>query len=245
MREWLDRDILNPYTYGGIAYLLLALPLGIAEFTILVTAIALGAGLAVTLIGIPILIATVYAWRWVAQLERRLIAALTGRVIADPYRPIPAEASTWRRLQARLADPATWKDLVFLLLQLPLGTVAFVVATAVLSVGVSALTSPLWFWAVPGGAEMGIATVDALPEALLLAVLGAVVLRLGIPTLGALARLYGGYAELLLGSNADPCSPRRSPTCGTRARASSRPPTPSAGASSATCTTALSSASWP
>jgi hypothetical protein len=30
------------------------------------------------------------------------------------------------------------------------------------------------------------------------------VLRLGIPALGALARLYGAYAELLLGSNADP-----------------------------------------
>ncbi len=89
MREWLDRDILNPCTYGGIAYLLLALPLGIAEFTFLVTAISLGAGLAVTLIGIPVLIFTVYAWRWIAQLERRLIAALTGRVIADP---VPAAA---------------------------------------------------------------------------------------------------------------------------------------------------------
>ena len=204
MREWLDRDILNPCTYGGIAHLLLAFPLGLAEFTFLVTAISVGAGLAITLIGIPILIATVYAWRWIAQLERRLIEALTGRVIPDPYRPIAAEQSTWRRLGARMADPATWKDLVFLLLQLPLGAVAFVITATVLSVGVAALFAPLTFWAIPDGMDLGFTVVDTLPEALVLAVLGALVLRVGIPALGALARLYGAYAELLLGSNADP-----------------------------------------
>jgi signal transduction histidine kinase len=204
MREWPARDILDPYTYGGIAYLLITLPLGIAEFTFLVTAIALGAGLAITLIAIPILIATVYAWRWVAQLERHLIAALTGRVIADTYRPVPAQASVRRRLGGRLADPATWKDLVFLLLQLPLGAVAFTVTAAVLSVGVAALFAPLTFWAIPDGVDLGIVVVDTLPEALVLAVIGAFVLVAGIPALAALARLYGAYAELLLGVSADP-----------------------------------------
>jgi signal transduction histidine kinase len=204
MREWLNKSILDPRTYGGIAYLLLALPLGIAEFTFLVTALALGSGLAITLIGIPILIGTVFAWRWIAQLERRLIGALTGRVIPDPYRPIPAEGSIWRRLQARLADPATWKDLIFLLLQFPLGALAFIVTAGVLSVGVAALLAPLMFWAIPDGIDVGVAVADTLPEALVLGVLGAVLLGLGIPALGALARGYGAYAELLLGSNADP-----------------------------------------
>jgi signal transduction histidine kinase len=204
MRAWLDRGLLNPCTYGGIAYLLLALPLGLAEFTFLVTTISIGAGLAITLIGIPILIAAVFAWRWIAQLERRLIAALTGRVIADPYRPVAADASIWRRLGARLADPATWKDLVFLLLQLPLGAVGFIVTATGLSVGVAGLFAPLTFWAIPDGIDLGVVVVDTLPEALVLCVLGALVLRLGIPALGALARLYGAYAELLLGSNADP-----------------------------------------
>jgi len=204
MRAWLDRELLNPCTYGGIAYLLLALPLGLAEFTFLVATISIGAGLAITLIGIPILIAAVFAWRWIAQLERRLIAALTGRVIADPYRPVAADASNWRRLGARLADPATWKDLVFLLLQLPVGAVAFIVTAAVLSVGVAALFAPSTFWAIPDGIDLGVVVVDTLPEALVLCVVGALVLRLGIPALGALARLYGAYAELLLGPNADP-----------------------------------------
>ena len=75
-------------------------------------------------------------------------------MIADPYRPAP-DGSRWKRLGARLADPATWKDLVFLLLQLPLGIVSFVVAITVLATGLAGLTAPLWFWAVPGGIETG------------------------------------------------------------------------------------------
>ena len=203
MRRWLDFDLLDPHSYGRIAYLLLALPLGIAEFTFLVTALSTGLGLAITLIGILILIATIYAWRFLARLERRLIAALTGRVIADPYRPAP-DGSRWKRLGARLADPATWKDLVFLLLQLPLGIVSFVVAITVLATGLAGLTAPLWFWAVPGGIETGVLAADTLPEALLTALVGAMILGLGLPALSALGRLYGAYAELLLGSNADP-----------------------------------------
>jgi signal transduction histidine kinase len=196
--------MLDPRIYGRIAYLLVAGVLGIVEFTFLVTAISVGVGLAVTLIGIPILIGSVYAWGWLAGLERRTIGALTGMVIPSPYRPLP-EGGWWERLRARLADPATWKDLAFLLLQFPFGLVAFVVTVVVLGVGLQALTVPLWFWAVPGDADLlGLFDVDTLPEALLWLPVGAVVLRIGIPALGALGRLYTAYAQVLLGSNEDP-----------------------------------------
>jgi hypothetical protein len=64
------RPIFEARTYGRIAYMLLALPLGVAEFSFLVTAISFGIGTAITLIGIPVLIGTVWAWRWIAELER-------------------------------------------------------------------------------------------------------------------------------------------------------------------------------
>jgi len=70
--------IVEGRTYLRIAYLLLALPLGVIEFSVLVTAISFGFGTAVTLIGIPVLIATVWAWRWIAQGERGLIGRLVG-----------------------------------------------------------------------------------------------------------------------------------------------------------------------
>ena len=204
MLAYLARDLLDPRTYGRIAYLLLALPLGVIEFTFLVAAISLALGTAVTLIGIPILVATVYVWRWLAGLERSLIGALTGVRVPCPYRADAPGASWWDRLKSRLADPATWKDLVFLLLQLPLGIASFAIAVCVLCVSLGALFAPVYYWSVPDGIELGILEANTLLEALALVPFGALLLLLGIPALGALGRLYGEFASLLLGSNADP-----------------------------------------
>ena len=181
-------------TYLRIVYLLLALPLGVVEFTFLVTALSFGFGTAITLIGIPVLVGTVWAWRWLAQFERGLIGRLIGVEIPTPYRPDPPEASWWKRLGARLADPATWKDLAFLLLQLPLGVVSFSIVVAVIGGGLRLLFAP----ALP---EL----FDSPDWVVIAAVpVGALILLLGIPGLNALGRLYGWFAGLLLGSNADP-----------------------------------------
>jgi signal transduction histidine kinase len=202
----LNRDLFDPRTYTRIAYLLLAGVLGTIEFVFLVTALSTGVGLAVTLVGIPILIGSVYAWGWLAGIERSTIGALTGNYIASPYRPLP-EGGWWDRLRARLGDPATWKDLTFLFLQFPFGLLSFIVALTVLSVGLSGLTLPLWYWAVPYGADWTVFQLidaDTLPEALAASAVGALVLWVGIPALGWLGRFYGAYAQLLLGSNEDP-----------------------------------------
>ena len=202
----LERALLDPRTYGRIGYLLLAGLLGVVHFTFLVTALSTGVGLAVTLVGIPILIGSVYAWGWLAGLERRIILALTGTAIQSPYRPLP-EGGWWQRLQARLADPATWKDLAYLFLQFPFGLLSFIVTATVLSFGVSTLLMPLWYWAIPGDMDwpaFGLFAVDTLPEALLCVPIGALALLIGIPALNAVGRLYGAYAEVLLGSNVDP-----------------------------------------
>ena len=197
-------SIIDPRTYGRIVYLLLALPLGVVEFTLLVTAISFGFGTAITLIGIPVLIGTVWAWRWLAELERGLFARLVGVEIPSPYRPDPVGARWWRRVAARLADPATWKDLAFLLLQFPLGIVSFTVATTVLGVGFAALFAPAYFWALPDDSWFADIDLDMVWGAIALVPLGAIVLLLGIPGLNALGRLYGWLATQLLGSSADP-----------------------------------------
>jgi signal transduction histidine kinase len=184
--------------------MLLALPLGVAEFTFLVTAISFGFGTAITLIGIPVLIGTVWAWRWLAELERGLIGRLVGVDIPSPYRPDPEGVRWWRRIAARLSDPATWKDLAFLLLQLPLGILSFTITVTVLTVGLGLLFAPAYYWALSSSDWIGAVGVDTLPEALVAVPVGAVALLLGVPALSALGRLYGWLATQLLGSNADP-----------------------------------------
>ncbi len=150
------------------------------------------------------LIGTVFAWRWLAQLERRLISTLTGVSIPSPYRPDPRGAGWSRKLRSRLADPATWKDLLFLLLQLPLGIASFTVAVVVLGLAASWIAAPAFYWSIPDGIELGFANVDTLGEAFALVPLGLVLAFVGIPALGQLGRGYGALASLLLTSNPDP-----------------------------------------
>ena len=198
------RSILESRTYGRILYLVLALPLGVAEFTILVTAISFGFSTAITLIGIPVLVGSVYAWRWLADLERRVIGSLVGTEIPSPYRPDPVGGRWWTRFAARLADPATWKDLAFLLLQFPLGILSFSVTVAVFGLGLRLLFAPVYYEPLADGDWIDWIGVDTFGEALALVPLGALILLVGIPALGALGRVYGWLAAQLLGSNADP-----------------------------------------
>jgi|SRR5215218_5652497 len=65
-------------------YLVLGLPVGIAVFSFAVTAFALSAGLAITLVGVPLLILTLLASRWIAKLEReRARLAVSEPIAAD------------------------------------------------------------------------------------------------------------------------------------------------------------------
>src|SRR3954447_3860829 len=104
------RDLRDARTYKRLAYIVVALPLATLYFSVLVTGLSAGVGAAVTLLGIPVLIATMFAWRWMAALERALARSLLGEDLPPPYRPLPP-TGWWRRLRVRLADPATWKDL--------------------------------------------------------------------------------------------------------------------------------------
>src|SRR4051812_50134034 len=82
-----------------------------------------------------------------AQLERWLIRSLLGVEIAGAYRHA-ARPGWWPAVQARLADPQTWKDLAYLLVQLPLGIVWATLAlvdVVLLALGL-VLALLLWPW---------------------------------------------------------------------------------------------------
>ncbi|MBX5470479.1 MAG: sensor domain-containing protein [Thermoleophilaceae bacterium] len=79
-------------TWRASLYLLLSFPLGLTGFVVLVTGFSLGLGLLITLIGIPVLLATFAVARGLAMLDRRRAAVFTGERIPDPYPRGPAAA---------------------------------------------------------------------------------------------------------------------------------------------------------
>ena len=128
-------------------YLLLALPMGILTFTVVVTGWSLALGLAITLIGLPIAMITIHTSRWMAWVERRRAALVLGETIPGVYRS--SNGKFVARLKALFSDPSTWKDLAWHLLLLPVGIAGFTVAVTAWSAAFGLLTMPAWWWALP------------------------------------------------------------------------------------------------
>ena len=197
-------DLRRARTYRRILYLLLALPLGTAYFTVLVTVLSTGLALSITLIGIPILIAAMYGWRALAQFERGLLGALLDTEIPAPYRPVDRSQRLLRRTAARAADPATWKDLIYLFLEFPLGIFTFTAAVCLTVVPLGLLLMPAWYWSVPDGADVGVLHIDTIGMALAAVPIGAIALPLGVRLLNLIATGYAALAKVLLSSSPDP-----------------------------------------
>jgi signal transduction histidine kinase len=197
------RDIGAPRTYARILYLILGLPIGVAEFVFLVTGISVGTSTVITLIGIPILVGMLFAWRWLAGGERWLIEQLVGVRVPPPYRAVRSDANWWERLRAYGVDPATWKDLVFLGLRMPIGIVTFSLAVGVLGWGLAMLFAPAYAW-TSGDWTDALGSFAEYPGCLAFVPAGLLVLLAGIPALNELGRLAGSFGVQLLGSNEDP-----------------------------------------
>src|SRR3954453_9527153 len=132
-------------SWKRIVYLTTALPLGIAYFVVIAAGLSTGLGVSVLTFGLPIVI-MMWVWRLLARLEGFLASRLLGVELPAPYRP--AEGGWFARLASRLGDPATWKDLAYLIVHLPLGIVDFTAVAILLGLPLSLLLAPLLYWSV-------------------------------------------------------------------------------------------------
>jgi signal transduction histidine kinase len=181
-------------------YLLLAMPMGILTFTVVVTGWSLALGLLITLIGLPIALITIYVSRWMAWVERQRAALVLGEPIRGVYKP-PASGRFIDRLKAPFSDPSTWKDLGWHLLLLPVGIVDFVVVVTAWSVSLGLVSMPAWWWALPESdpTELGIFQVDSWGYAFLAMAIGIVALPIAAALVRGTAAASAGLSEVVLG----------------------------------------------
>ena len=138
---------------GALVFLFLTFWIGLFTFVALATALFFGFSLIPILVGIPILALTAVGWTLLARLERWRIRLLLGQRIPFPYRRAPVGSSRLVRLRTRLLDPALWRDLIYVLLLLPVGAIHLVVALIAFLIPRDMITYPFWFEPRTGGGD--------------------------------------------------------------------------------------------
>jgi hypothetical protein len=145
-------------TVREATYVLVDLLVGVVGFSVIVTGIAAGVSLAITLVGVPIVAATLLLARRAAILERARARMLLGVSLAAPT-AVAGHSSTTARLIAPLRDRAAWRASAYFLLMLPVGALTFSLAVTWVGSALLLVTLPAWAWALPhGGPEIGSAS---------------------------------------------------------------------------------------
>jgi hypothetical protein len=167
------RPFITARGWTGLTHNLLGLPLGTAYFIWLVTGLATGLGLAVTIIGIPLLTLVLAATRPLLMFERGIANALLGTSLPQ-IAAAPKGEGWFGRLKAYWTDGMTWRGIGYLLLRFPVGLATFVVAVTSYSVALWALAAPI---AAPLGAmDLGFWEPDSVLAGLAFVPFGVVAL---------------------------------------------------------------------
>ncbi|WP_329135345.1 sensor domain-containing protein [Streptomyces sp. NBC_01476] len=114
-------------TWREIAHLLINLFTSIVGFVYVVTTISLGAGLSVTVIGLPLLALGLMGCRLLGGVERARARALLGVHVEEPRPLRPGTMGFLPWLWASLKDPVAWRHALYFAIRLPWGIVTFTV----------------------------------------------------------------------------------------------------------------------
>ncbi|GAA2891525.1 sensor histidine kinase [Streptomyces mexicanus] len=153
-----DRDRLPPArlafppsTWKEVAYLLANLPVSLFGFVYVVTVLSVGAGMAVTVVGLPLLAAGLLGSRLLGRLERARARSLLGVRVEEPS-PLPLRRAKggFSRLWMVLKDPVGWRAALYDFIRLPWGILTFTVV----------LTSLFVLWPVLPFIARGLSNVD-------------------------------------------------------------------------------------
>ena len=190
----------EPRAWGSLLYMLLALATGIFYFTWAVTGLSVSGGLLVLIVGLPIAVLFLLSVRAISLLEGRLVEALLG--VRMPRRPRFARKNSgiWQRVKGLLGDKHTWFSLIYMVLQMPLGTAYFTVFVTLIAISISFAVWPIVALALglpvfTAGAHEYFATGWLVPISV---VVGALLLTLTMHLAKTVGRLHGAMAKSLL-----------------------------------------------
>ncbi|MEU6471867.1 sensor histidine kinase [Streptomyces massasporeus] len=182
----------------GLALSLVSLPGAVLCFCLSLVSIALipiGVGIVTT----PYVLTGVRAF----ANARRVLAAEWGGVRIPPaYRPLPEDANPWARTFGMLRDPATWRDLRWLPVDMTAGFVTALLPAVLLLYPLEGFALAIGMWRVfPDGYWYGFVPVTGQASALGAGALGLVLLFLAHFLTPRLLGVHFRLTRAVLGSN--------------------------------------------
>jgi uncharacterized membrane protein len=190
-------------TYTALFYMLLAFVTGCFYFVFTVTGIALSAGLAILIVGVPFFLLFIGGTRVLALVEGRIVEGLLG--VRMPRRPIAkSPGGLFERIKDMLTDRRTWTTILYLALMLPLGLGYFIVTIVgtSLSLGLIAAAVMVVLRAIGFFQEITVQMWNGndapLISAPLLAIAGTLLLTALMHLVRGLGGVHGQIAKALL-----------------------------------------------
>lgn len=181
-----------------VTYLLAGLPLGVAAFVVGLTGFVAGVPLLIVWLGIPVLAATLWASRGLADLERRGTERATGRALPPHHYRVAVPGFS----PAMLRDPQAWRDLLHTLIGFPVRLTAAVLLLAWGLGGLGGLLFVAWEWTLPADRHglywLLTGTTSRVAEIVVNTVLGAVMLAVLPWLVRALVAVRAALARGLL-----------------------------------------------
>ncbi len=187
--------------FSNLIYLLLSLPIGILYFVILVTGFSLGAGLAITLIGIPILMAMIFVTYILGDLDRKMTSLMLGVSIAKPEARPSNNDSARSILVAQLKSLQFWKELGYLLLKMPLGVISFTIAVVLVTLSLAFIAAPFIITYVPN-AQMQLWNgfeINTMQRAIVTSVAGLIIGGVSVVLINGYTSMMGNISVWALG----------------------------------------------
>ena len=179
---------------------LTAVPMALGSLAVFVLTVV---GLVVVIapgVGLLVFSSVAQLVRALTDIERRT-AARYRVTIVRPYRPEPDRSNLWRRFQWMCTDPATWRDVAWLvpgaISGLVLGTLAFAIPLYGLQ---GVLLLPLWLYLGDAWCGYGVFwPIANVAEAWLAAPQGVLILVAGLLAAPLLLGLHKRFAKVFLG----------------------------------------------
>lgn len=189
---WLS-DLLEPLTWRTALYVLLAFPAGVLVALLLVSGVAFGVLTLPLLFGAALLLGALWLVGGLADVQRALARLLEVEVPRPALAPAYTGVLPW--LRGVLGDVATYRALLFHMVQFPLAALCCAVVLSLGGIALLGLSAPAW------AGTPALTWRGAIVEADWAARLGGVVLGLGaLLLLGGVLNLMGRvWARLVLG----------------------------------------------